>query len=163
MKLNLNKKRKVIRKLGDNSFSVVPYVTLYQKDYILEKLLEYYNESKEAKGFAKYVLEFRANLDVMIINATTDIETEGLDYDDLVSSGLIDLIRKTVINYDEIYQDAQFILNVTKMSEIFPSMEDLEKSFSQIPEVLKNMSPEQTERLNMMANAAGGKVVKGEV
>jgi hypothetical protein len=163
MKLNLNKKKKLTRKLGEQSFQITPYITLYQKDFILNKLLEFYNESKSEGDFVNYILEIRCNLDIMIISATTDIELdETVKYDALLSSGLIDIVRDTVINYDELYQDAMFMLNVVKMSEIMPNVESLNGLFNELPDMLKSMPPEEVERLEMMARVGMSNIKVGD-
>jgi len=169
MKLNLNKKKKITRKLGEQSFYITPYVNLYQKNFILNKLLEFYNDAKSEGDFVNYILEVRCNLDVMIITAITDIELdETVKYDDLVSSGLIDIIRKTVINYDEIYQDAMFMINVIKTFESMPTekslTESLSKSFDDLSKFSENMTPETSERLEMISRVGGmGNINVGEV
>lgn len=149
MKLNLNKKKKVTRKLGEQSFSVVPYISLSQKEFILDKLIEFYNDSK-TNNETKYLLELRANLDILVISATTDIELDESDYEDLVSSGLINLIRKTVINYDEIYQDALFMIQATRFADLMKNLESDNDIFNDLPKFLDNLSPEQIDRLNMV-------------
>lgn len=159
MKLNLNKKKKVTRKLGDQSFFVNPYVSLFQKDFILNKLLEYYNESKAKEDFLQNLLEFRANFDVLVISAVTDIEIEGTEYEDLVTSGLIDILRKTVINYEEIYQDALFMLESVRIADLMPNLESLSDTFNELPKMLEAMSPEQVERLKMVENVTANDAV----
>jgi len=168
MKLNLNKKKKITRKLGEQSFQITPYINLYQKNFILNKLLEFYNDAKSEGDFVNYILEVRCNLDVMIITAITDIELdETVKYDDLVSSGLIDIIRKTVINYDEIYQDAMFMINVIKTFESMPTekslTESLSKSFDDLSKFSENMTPETSNRLEMIARVGMGNINVGEV
>jgi hypothetical protein len=99
----------------------------------------------------------------MIISATTDIELdETVKYDALLSSGLIDIVRDTVINYDELYQDAMFMLNVVKMSEIMPNVESLNGLFNELPDLLKSMPPEEVERLEMMARVGMSNIKVGD-
>jgi len=165
MKLNLNKKKKISRKIGEQSFSVVPYVDLAKKSFILDELIQYYNNSKEVDNFTKNLLEYRANFDILILKAVTDIEiTEEDNYEDMISSGLIDIIRKTVINYDEIYQDALFMLECSKLAGLISKL-DVGDILNDLPKFLDNMSPETLERLQMVekvtAKDAVLKAVKG--
>ena len=44
MKLNLNNKRKLTRTINGQSFSVIPYIDTTKKQFILTKVLEYYEE-----------------------------------------------------------------------------------------------------------------------
>lgn len=167
MKLNLNKKKKISRKIGEQSFSVVPYVDLAKKSFILDELIQYYNNSKEVDNFTKNLLEYRANFDILILKAVTDIEiTEEDNYEDMISSGLIDIIRKTVINYDEIYQDALFMLECSKLAGLISKL-DVGDILNDLPKFLDNMSPETLERLQMVekvtAKDAVLKAVKGGI
>jgi len=168
MKLNLNKKKKLTRKLGEQSFQITPYITLYQKDFILNKLLEFYNESKSKGDFVNYILEIRCNLDIMIISATTDIELdETVKYDALLSSGLIDIVRDTVINYDELYQDAMFMINIIKTFDAMPNEETLTKSlsnsFDELSKFSENMPPDMLDRLDMITRVGMGNTNVGGV
>lgn len=154
MKIKLNKKRKVTRTICSQTFSLVPYINLSQKEYILNKLVEYYNESKE-ESFTKLIMELRANLDVLVLQAVTDIEVdEDSSYEDMISSGLIELIKKSIINYDEIYQDAFYFLQTTKLMSLLPDTKSLTDSFSSLPKMFENMSSEQKENLNMVVKAS---------
>ena len=47
MKLILNKKRKIKKTICGQEFSLVPYINLSQKEFILNKLFEYYEENSE--------------------------------------------------------------------------------------------------------------------
>ena len=166
MKLILNKKKKIKKTICGQEFSLIPYVNTAQKDFIINKLLEYYEGSKN-EDFVQLVLELRANLDVLIIKATTDIEVDkDSSYEDMVSSGLIDLIRGSVINYEEIYQDAFYTLQVNRISSLLPSESSLAESFNALPKMLENMSPEQQKNLEMvvkasLANSASNAILGG--
>lgn len=166
MKLSLNSKRKIKKTICGQEFSLTPFVNLSQKSFIIEKILKYYEDGKN-ESFVQLVLELRANLDVLIIKATTDIEIdENSVYEDLVSSGLVDLIRKSVINYEEIYQDAFYTLQVNRISSLLPNENSLAESFSALPKMLENMSPEQQKNLEMvvkasLANSASNAILGG--
>ena len=162
MKLSLNKKRKTTKKICEQSFSIVPYIDTSKKQFILSKLLEYYNEIKE-DDIGYIICSIRAQIDSLIIAIVTDIEMdENTDYETMLSSGLIDMIRKTVTNYDEIYQDALFLIQTTKLSEMFP---DIGGVFSTLTDTLNNMSPEQKENFELimrasLANSASNSILK---
>lgn len=150
MKLNLSKKRKSKKTINGQEFYVIPYVSVSAKRFILSKLEEYY--SSEQINLVDDVCSFRADLDVLVISSNTDIElSENDKYEDLVESGLIDVVRKSVLNYDEIYQDASFLIQCIKLSKMFP---DLESTLTSVPKMLDEMSPEQKERLELVAKAA---------
>jgi len=166
MKLELNNKRKCKKSICGQEFSLIPYVNLSQKNFILNKLLEYYEEGKD-ESFVQLILELRADLDILIIKSVTDIEIdEESSYEDLVSSGLIDLIRKSVINYDEIYQDAFYVLQVNRICGLLPDEKSLAESFNALPKMFESMSPEQQKNLDMvvkasLANSASNAILSG--
>ena len=168
MKLNLNKKKKITRKLGEQAFHITPYINLYQKNFILNKLLEFYNDSKVKGDFVNYILEVRCNLDVMVLEAVTDIELdETVKYDDLLSSGLLDIVQEAVINYNEIYQDAMFMINIIKTFDAMPNEETLTKSlsnsFDELSKFSENMPPDMLERLDMITRVGMGNTNVGGV
>lgn len=166
MKLILNKKRKIKKTICGQEFSLTPFVDISQKNFILSKLLEYYDASKN-ESFVQLVLELRANLDILILKSTTDIDVdEESDYEDMVTSGLINLIRESVINYDEIYQDAFYVLQVNRISSLLPDEKSLAESFNALPKMFESMSPEQQKNLDMvvkasLANSASNAILGG--
>jgi hypothetical protein len=153
MKLILNKKRKIKKTICGQEFSLVPYINLSQKEFILNKLFEYYEENSE-DSFVNLISGFRAILDALIVKAITDIETDGLEYDDMLSSGLIELIRKSVINYEEIMQDSFYFLQLNLLGKLLPNEKSLMESFSEIPKMFESMSPEQQKNLEMVVKAS---------
>jgi hypothetical protein len=165
MKLILNKKRKIKKTICGQEFSLVPYINLSQKEFILNKLFEYYEENSE-DSFVNLISGFRAILDALIVKAITDIETDGLEYDDMLSSGLIELIRKSVINYEEIMQDSFYFLQLNLLGKLLPNEKSLMESFSEIPKMFESMSPEQQKNLEMvvkasLANSASNAILGG--
>lgn len=165
MKLILNKKRKIKKTICGQEFSLVPYINLSQKEFILNKLFEYYEENSE-DSFVNLISGFRAILDALIVKAITDIETDGLEYDDMLSSGLIELIKKSVINYEEIMQDSFYFLQLNLLGKLLPNEKSLMESFSEIPKMFENMSPEQQKNLEMvvkasLANSASNAILGG--
>lgn len=165
MKLILNKKRKIKKTICGQEFSLVPYINLSQKEFILNKLFEYYEENSE-DSFVDLISGFRAILDALIVKAITDIETDGLEYDDMLSSGLIELIRKSVINYEEIMQDSFYFLQLNLLGKLLPNEKSLMESFSEIPKMFESMSPEQQKNLEMvvkasLANSASNAILGG--
>ena len=165
MKMILNKKRKIKKTICGQEFSLVPYINLSQKEFILNKLFEYYEENSE-DSFVNLISGFRAILDALIVKAITDIETDGLEYDDMLSSGLIELIRKSVINYEEIMQDSFYFLQLNLLGKLLPNEKSLMESFSEIPKMFESMSPEQQKNLEMvvkasLANSASNAILGG--
>jgi len=162
MKLNLNNKRKLTRTINGQSFSVVPYIDTTKKQFILTKVLEYYEEMT-GEDFQYVVCTLRAEIDTLIIKIVTDIEfDEDTSYDKLLSSGLINVVRDSVINYDEIYQDALFVIQTTKIASLFP---DIDGVFDKVASTLNNMSPEQKENFEVitrasLANSASNSILK---
>lgn len=153
MKIELKTKRKLTKKINGQEFHLTPYINLTQKEFILNKLFEYYEENKDST-FVDLISGFRAILDVLVLKATTDIDTDNLEYDDMLSSGLIELIRDSVINYNEIYQDSFYFLQINLLGKLFPDVESLFGSFGNALDKLNEMSPEQKQNLEMVVRAS---------
>ena len=165
MKIELNSKRKVKKVICGQEFSLTPYVNLSQKEFILNKLFEYYEENAN-DSFVELISGFRAILDALIIKAITDIDTEGLEYDDMLSSGLIELVRKSVINYEEIMQDSFYFLQLNLLGKLLPNEKSLAESFNALPKMFESMSPEQQKNLELvvkasLANSASNAILGG--
>lgn len=153
MKIELKTKRKLTKKINGQEFHLTPYINLTQKEFILNKLFEYYEENRD-NTFVDLISGFRAILDVLVLKATTDIDTDNLEYDDVLSSGLIELIRDSVINYNEIYQDSFYFLQINLLGKLFPDVESLFGSFGNALDKLNEMSPEQKQNLEMVVRAS---------
>lgn len=151
MKLNLTNKRKLTKKINGQEFTVEQYIPVQIKKFIISKLLEYYRDIKE-KNLEDIVCDIRANLDVMVLAFATNIETdENTKYEDLLDSGLIDIVRKSIYNYEELYQDATYVILMDRMSFTLP---DIGEAIKSIPDELEKMSPEQKNMLEIIAKAS---------
>lgn len=156
MNIKLNKKRTITRKVCGQDVKITPYIDSAKKQFIMNKMLEYFNESgADGKTYSRIVCELRANYDALILETNTDIEVNKEDsYEDMVSSGLIDELRKAVINYDEVYFDTMLVISTAKMSELIPSAESFDGIFENVSNELENMSPEQKANLDTFVKAA---------
>ena len=91
-------------------------LTRRKKRFIIEKLVSYFQESLDAGDeYDKIICEMRGNYDVLVIKLNTDVDILPEDnYEDMLGSGLIDVVRDAVYNYDEVYNDAMMVLSMLK-------------------------------------------------
>ena len=156
MRIDFTKKRKLSRKVCGQEISIVPYIDTSKKRLIIEKLITYFQESLDAGNkYYEIICETRGNYDVLVIQSNTDVEILPDDnYEDMLSSGLIDVVRTAVYNYDEVYDDAMIVLSMLKISSILPQVDSMNDIFSKLANSLENMDDKQKSNLEIFAKAA---------
>lgn len=167
MRLDFTKKRKLSRKVCGQDVSIVPYIDTAKKRLIIEKLVSYFQESLDAGDeYDKVVCETRGNYDVLVIKLNTDVEILPEDnYEDMLSSGLIDVVRDSIYNYDEVYNDAMLIMSMLKIVSILPQLDSMNDVFAGLSDTLNNMDEKQKNNFEIftkaaMANAANTAIMK---
>jgi hypothetical protein len=156
MNFKLNTKRKITRKVCGQDVVVVPYINSAKKKFIIEKLISYYNESSGlGEEYSEIVCELRANYDVLVLGLNTDVGVSTEDsYEDMVSSGLIDELRRSVFNYDEVFNDAMLVVSMLKMETILPSVDSFDNIFGGLTDAMENMDDNQKNNLEIFVKAA---------
>lgn len=156
MNIKLNKKRTITRKICGQDVKITPYIDSTKKQLIMNKMLEYFNESNTNDiDYSRVICELRANYDVLVLEMNTDIEVDKEDsYEDMVSSGLVNELRQSIINYDEVYFDTMLVVSTMKMSKLIPSVESFDGMFKTLANELENMSPDQKSNLDTFVKAA---------
>lgn len=156
MRIDFTKKRKLSRKVCGQEISIVPYIDTSKKRLIIEKLITYFQESLDAGDeYDKIICEMRGNYDVLVIQLNTDVEILPEDnYEDMLSSGLIDIVRSAVYNYDEVYNDAMLVLSMLKIASILPQVDSMNDIFGNLANSLENMDDKQKSNLEIFAKAA---------
>lgn len=167
MRLDFTKKRKLSRKVCGQDVSIVPYIDTAKKRLIIEKLVSYFQESLDAGDeYDKVVCETRGNYDVLVIKLNTDVEILPEDnYEDMLSSGLIDVVRDSIYNYDEVYNDAMLIMSMLKIVSILPQIDSMNDVFAGLSDTLNNMDEKQKNNFEIftkaaMANAANTAIMR---
>lgn len=167
MNLVLTKKRKVTRKVCGQDIAIVPYIDSKKKQYIIDKTLEYYKSSDTADGnYTKIICELRANFDTIVILSNTNVTISQDDtYDDMVASGLIDVVRGSIINYDEVYSDAMNIVSILKISEMIPTPDSIDGGLTKLVDLIDGMDDDQKKNFEIftkaaMANSANASILK---
>ena len=156
MNIKLTNKRKITRKVCGQDVVIVPYINSSKKKFIIEKLISYYNESSVlGEEYSQIVCELRANYDVLVLELNTEVGVSTDDsYEDMVSSGLIDELRRSVFNYDEVFNDAMLVVSMLKMETILPSIDSFDNIFGGLTDAMENMDDKQKENLELFVKAA---------
>lgn len=156
MRLELNKKRKLTRKVCGQDITIVPYIDIVKKQIILDKLVSYFQDAKEnEEDYNRIICETRANYDVLVIKLNTDVEILPEDiYEDMISSGLIETVREAIYNYDEVYEDAMLVISILKLASMLPQVDSMGDMFGSLGNMLENMDDNQKNNLEILAKAA---------
>ena len=156
MILNLNKKRKVKRKICGQDVEFIPYVDMGQKKYILDSIVESTRKrlDTDPSDFTFLVTTAYMTLDFLILNAVTEVENDVNEYEEMVSSGLIQTLHDVVTNYEDLKASVDSVLYLCYLEKILPNPGDLSKDLQNLSNFIDGMTDEQKENFDIIANAA---------
>lgn len=137
-------KNKII-KYNKSKFNLRPYISAQDIEIINDLCVKEFlkNIDKEDGMFTNFP-HIRIKFDIIVLNTCTDIDFEGWTYDSVISSGLMQLIRKNIFNYDEVFDLITKnieLLNVTNyLKNIALALPSEEKMKANISELNKAMN-----------------------
>lgn len=140
----VNIKTKSIKFQGQK-LNIRPYISA--KDILIANELcveEYLKNIDKEEGLFKDFPLIRIKFDIVVLNTCTDIDFEGWTYDSVISSGLLQIIRENIFNYDEVFNLITKnieLLNVTNyLKNIALALPSEEKMKANINELNKAMN-----------------------
>lgn len=144
-KINFTAMQEKNIKFGNSRFLIRPYLSandiLVATSMCLSEVFKYADNER----FEMFP-EARIVFDIVVLNNCTNIDYEGIIFDDIISSGLMDIVRKNIFNYEEAWQmvlesirlkNAQCSLE--GMVSKFPSGDELEKSISNLSSLIVDL------------------------
>lgn len=155
MNLTFNKKRRVKRTVCGQEISVVPYITLEEKSFIISEIVE--GISKRMSGneeFPYIVAGVDVDLDMLLIKLTTEVENGFDEYEEMIASGFITMLHETIVNYDDIRATIESIIYIKYIETILPDKNSLVNDLTALGSFMENMDEEQKGRFDTIARAA---------
>lgn len=162
----VNIKSKLI-KFNRQKFNIRPYISA--KDILIANQLcveEYLKNVDQEEGLFKDFPLIRIKFDIVVLNCCTDINLEGWEYDSVISSGLMQVVRSNIFNYNEVYDiiiENIRLLNVSNclklIAKTLPSQEKMEQNIKELSGVMGDFvknNPDTTKKLvesALVANA----------
>lgn len=154
-------------KFNGQRFNIRPYISA--KDILIANQLcveEYLKNVDQEEGtFVDFPL-IRIKFDIVVLNCCTDINLEGWEYDSVISSGLMQVVRSNIFNYNEVYDiiiENIRLLNVSNclklIAKTLPSQEKMEQNIKELSGVMGDFvknNPDTTKKLvesALVANA----------
>lgn len=154
-------------KFNGQKFNIRPYISA--KDILIANQLcveEYLKNVDQEEGtFVDFPL-IRIKFDIVVLNCCTDINLEGWEYDSVISSGLMQVVRNNIFNYNEVYDiiiENIRLLNVSNclklIAKTLPSQEKMEQNIKELSGVMGDFvknNPDTTKKLvesALVANA----------
>lgn len=154
-------------KFNGQRFNIRPYISA--KDILIANQLcvkEYLKNVDQEEGtFVDFPL-IRIKFDVVVLNCCTDINLEVWEYDSVISSGLMQVVRNNIFNYNEVYDiiiENIRLLNVSNclklIAKTLPSQEKMEQNIKELSGVMGDFvknNPDTTKKLvesALVANA----------
>lgn len=150
-------KNKIIKYNG-SKFNLRPYISA--KDILIANELcveEYLKNVDTENGVFKDFPLIRIKFDIVVLNRCTDINLEGWEYDSVISSGLMQLVRENIFNYDEVFNLITKnieLLNVTNylknIALALPSEEKIQQNIEQLSKTMTTFTkdnPDLTKKI----------------
>lgn len=145
VKLNFHSKKNVTKKIGDQSFKIKPFISIAEKEYILEKIAESINERLDREeDIVPLIAGIQGDLDMLICFICTDVNLDGIDYKDIYNSEFIPMVKSCIINYDDIEKSCNSLMTILKFAHLIPDLSILKDNFN-LEDLAKNRTPEEIE------------------
>lgn len=149
VKLDFKKKRSITKKIGDQNFKIKPFISIDEKEYILNTILSSLEKRiKENEGIIPLIMGIEADLDLLVCIICTNVNLEGIKYDDIYNSGFFSIVKENIINYDDIKDAANTLIYLLKITNMLP---DLDEKFN-IEDIVKDKTPEEISALTDFIN-----------
>lgn len=151
--LNLNKKRKLKKKINGQEFEIVPYVSMAQKRVILDAIVAGTDSrmDENKSDFSFLVTTAYMTMDVLLVNMLTDIDNGADDYEKMVSSGLIEIIHNSITNFDDIRASVDATLYLCYICKSVPSYGNIQQDIARLRDFMNGMTDEQKKNLETIA------------
>lgn len=137
-------KNKIIKYNG-SKFNLRPYISATDIEIINDLCVkEFLKNIDKDEGIFTNFPHIRIKFDIIVLNTCTDIDFEGWTYDNVISSGLMRIVRENIFNYDEVFNLITKnieLLNVTNyLKNIALALPSEEKMKANISELNKAMN-----------------------
>ena len=153
----INIKNKIIRYNGQK-FTLKPYISA--NDMLIANQLcvdEYLKNVDTENGVFKDFPLVRIKFDIVVLNRCTDINLEGWEYDSVISSGLMQLVRDNIFNYNEVLNtiiENIRLINVSNclnlIARALPSEEKMQQNIDQLSKTMTTFTkdnPDLTKKI----------------
>lgn len=150
-------KPKII-KLGKTKIAIKPFISA--KDILIANrvcLKEFFRDVEEMEDRFVLFPEVRIAFDTVVLNNCTNIDFNGVKYDDLLSSGIMDLVRKSIFNYEEAFN---LVLESIRLKNVecalglvassLPTEESMNKTMHNMSTLVKDMKDTDPELFKKM-------------
>ena len=150
-------KNKIIKYNG-SKFNLRPYISATDIEIINDLCVKEFikNVDKEEGIFSNFP-HIRIKFDIIVLNTCTDIDFEGWTYDSVISSGLMQIVRENIFNYDEVFNLITKnieLLNVTNylknIALALPSEEKMQQNIDQLSKTMTTFTkdnPDLTKKI----------------
>ena len=139
VKININKDLKEIVKLGDVSVEIRRWLNIDEVAYIIDETCSYFKQLiGDGQNDAVVLTATFAKMDMLIALLATNVDLTDLDADEVGSSGLFNIVKANLYNYDMIKNAV--VVGASMIGDSFiieqmgniASLDDLEKAQNQI-------------------------------
>lgn len=145
VKINFKKKRRITKKIGDQSFKIKPFITIDEKEYILNEICKSFNSRLEENEEASYIIAgIQADLDVLVCSICTNVDLSDIEYETIYNSEFIPMVKENIINYKDIEQSCNSMITILRISSLLPDLTKMTEGFD-IKKILDGKTKKEIE------------------
>ncbi len=156
--LTIPEQKEVVGKMfGGRKIKIYKTISKEEIKYCIDEAMKIYQSDTFGDNKDMYItpVELLMNIDMLVTQLCTNIDTQNLDISAMCNLGLHDFLKKNITNYSIIEQamniSVQHIHTMKLLEGIgkFVSTEDIETSETKLKEMLENGVPENVRDLIM--------------
>lgn len=123
VKLDLKKKRNITKKIGDQSFKIKPFISIEEKEYILNQICKSLSERiSEKENIVPLMLGVQADLDLLICAICTNVNMDNIDYETVYNSEFLTLVKDNIVNYKDIENTINNLMLFIRITSLLPDL-----------------------------------------
>ena len=139
VKIRINKQADVVAKIGNTPVFIKRWLNIDEVAYIIDETCSYFKQLiSDGQNDAVVLTSTFAKMDMLTAFLATNVDLTDLDADEVGSTGLFNLVRENLYNYDMIKNAV--IVGTSMIGDSFiieqmgnvASLDDLEKAQNQI-------------------------------
>jgi hypothetical protein len=175
MKIQLKNLKTITVKYNKQPIKIRPYISRTDMLALTQLALDNYFSNTETLQIDRFsiISQVKVGFDIAVITTCTDLDISGVETDDFVASGIIDIIAPHISNYQVVWElimraisDKVLYDGLELIAKSIPSDKNINKSVKDMSGVLEELknNPELFEKVMSAVKLNAAKVVaKSEV
>lgn len=149
--------KKVI-KFNGFRFTVIPYLDLEDVFVASQNCInEFFRISDKDQSQYALFPAIKLAFDAVVINQCTNINLDGVEWSDIIRSGIMQKIRKEIINYDSAWAEVlegirlqNVYVGLHTITETLPNEEEMKQNIKDTTEMISQLNKDDPQTLKKM-------------